>query len=159
MKKRLLNWLLVMAQTLALATIAQELGAERPKAPATSSRRIAVVVPRNNPITSIEMSDLERICRREKLKWPGGDSITVYERPTEHPIREQFSKLVLRKHPSEMQEYWLNLKLTRGLEAPKVCQSATLLKRYLERVRGAIGYLYEDEADQSVKVVMLLDIK
>lgn len=125
--------------------------------PAAGKKRIAVVVSRSNPVEAVEAKELERIFLREKVRWENGETITVYERSAEHPIRSQFSLLVFRKKPEDMAEYWLNLRLTRGLQAPQVCHSPTLLKRYLERVKGGIGYVYEDEVDEAMKVVRLLN--
>lgn len=55
----------------------------------------------------------------------------------------------------EIKQHWMNLKLTRGVKSPKVLRSAKLVKRYLKRVRGGIGYIYAHEVDESVKIVKI----
>ncbi|MFQ5600069.1 MAG: hypothetical protein ACE5G2_05905 [Candidatus Krumholzibacteriia bacterium] len=127
-------------------------GADRPV-------RIAVVVNKSNPTNSLGMAEVRRIFLRKKQKWPDGSAIAVFERATENPVREQFSQLVLGKTPSQLRGYWLNMKLTRGLRAPRVCRSPSLLRHYLQRIKGGIGYMYEDKLDDTVKVVKLLEIR
>lgn len=126
----------------------------------TGPAQIAVVVSRKNPITSLPTrAELRRIFLRQKMKWPNGWTITVYERYTDNPIRQQFSQFVLGREPSDFREYWLTLKLTRGIRPPRACRSALLLKRYLQRVKGGIGYMYQYEVDDTVKVLQILEVK
>ena len=120
--------------------------------------RIAVVVSPKNPIITISQSDLRRIFLRQKTKWPNRWKISVYDQHTKNPIRSEFSRRILGKSPAQLKEYWLNLKLTRGLKPPKTCRSPRLVKQYLKRVKGGIGYLYEDEVDKTVKVIKWIEL-
>ncbi len=79
--------------------------------------------------------------------------------PAHRRIRTQFSTRIFGKTPLELREYWLNLKLTRGLKAPKVLRSSTLVKQYLKRVKGGIGYVYLSDVDDSVRVVCVLNLE
>jgi len=123
-----------------------------PKEP-VGARRIVVVVSIKNPIKTLTLAQLGRVFLRKQTQWPNGWAITVFSRPMKEPVRQQFSQEVFRKKPETLREYWLNLKLTRGLKPPKVLRSAKLVKRYLERVKGGVGYIYEDEVDETVRVV------
>jgi ABC-type phosphate transport system substrate-binding protein len=116
-------------------------------------RRIVVVVSTKNAIESMTLAELGRIYLRKTTVWPDGVAITVFERPVGNRIRQDFSRKVLQKTPEALREYWMNLQLTRGLSPPKVLRSPNLVKRYLSRVKGGIAYLYEDEIDDTVKVV------
>lgn len=118
--------------------------------------RIVVVVSTKNPFNSIRLAELARIYLRKKIQWPNGESITAYDRPAGNRIRQEFSQKILGKSPKDLREYWMNLQLTRGLKPPKVLRSAKLVKRYLTRVKGGIGYLYEDEIDDTVKVLQII---
>jgi len=118
--------------------------------------QIVVVVSTKNPIQSLTPAELARIYLRKKIQWPNGVSISVYERPAKTAIRRQFSMQVLDKKPEALREYWMNLRFTRGLKPPKVLRSPKLVRRYLARVKGGIGYLYEDEVDETVKVIQIV---
>lgn len=132
--------------------------ASRPAPPPERPLRIAVVVNPKNPIRTVSMGDLRRIFLRQKTKWPNRWKIKVYEQHTRHRIRSEFSRIVLGKKPNQLNEYWLNLKLTQGLKPPRTCRSSRLLKQYLKRVKGGIGYLYEHEVDKTVKVIRLIEL-
>ena len=124
---------------------------------ATRPRRIAVVVNADNPVEGLGRAEIRRIFRREKTMWTNGWAISVFERSTDQPIRGAFTETVLDSTPAAMANYWLNLALTRGLEPPKLCRTAALLKHYLERVRGGVGYVYEDEIETGMKVIARFD--
>jgi hypothetical protein len=119
--------------------------------------KIVVVVSKRNPIVSLKAAELRRVFLRQQTQWPNRWTITVYERSVESQIRQRFSKHVLKKRPRELKEYWMNLQLTRGLKPPKVLRSARLVKEYLRRVKGGVGYLYEWEVDDTVKVIEIRD--
>ena len=91
------------------------------------SRRIVIVVSKKNPVKSLTIAELKRIFLRKKIAWPNRWSITVFERHTHNPIRQEFSELVLKKKPKEFNEYWTNLLLTRGVKRPKACRSPKLV--------------------------------
>lgn len=117
------------------------------------TRRILVVVSTKNPIASLTNAEVARIFLRRMTRWPNRWPITVYERPVKEKIRQSFSKRILNKKPEALFEYWMNIEMTRGVKPPKVLRSAKLVKRYLERVKGGIAYIYEDEVDATVKVI------
>jgi len=119
----------------------------------STPRAIVVVVSSENPVESLSAVQVRRLFLREQDTWPNGWPVAVFERSANHPIRAAFSSVVLRKSPGQLSEYWLNLSLTRGLEPPKVSPTAALLKQYLNRVKGGIGYVYEDEIGRGMKVV------
>jgi len=122
---------------------------EVPEAPS----RVVVVVSKQNPVTSLTLNELRRIFLRKMGQWSHGGKITVFERPLKSKVRAAFVRSVYGKKPEAFQEYWMNLSLTRGIKAPKVLRSPKLVRAYLNRVKGGVGYLYEDEVDDSVKVV------
>ena len=66
---------------------------------AAAPRRIAVVVSRQNAINSLTLAELRRVFLRQKTQWANGWQITVYERSSENPIRERFSRTFLGKTP------------------------------------------------------------
>ena len=123
---------------------------------AASPRGILVVVSAANPMESLALGRMRRIFLREVTVWGNGWPITVFERPTDHPIRGAFSTAVLGKSPAQLSEYWLSLALTRGLEPPKVCRTSVLLRQYFERVKGGIGYVWEDEIESGMLAVARL---
>jgi ABC-type phosphate transport system substrate-binding protein len=127
--------------------------AARAQTTSTDSRTILVVVSAANTTPPLPIAQVRRIFLREATVWSNGWPITVFERSTEHPIRAVFSSTVMGQTPAQLSEYWLGLALTRGLGPPKVCRTSTMLRQYLERVKGGIGYVYEDELESGMTIV------
>jgi ABC-type phosphate transport system substrate-binding protein len=138
------------AALLLLVAAAWLAGAPAQPRAAAPRRRILVVVSAANPMKSLTAARMRRIFLRELTVWDDGSPITVFERPTDHPIRGAFSSAVLGKTPTQLSEYWLGLALTRGLEPPKVCRTSALLRQYFERVKGGIGYVWEEEIESGM---------
>lgn len=118
---------------------------------------IVVAVSAASPVTELDLEEVRRIFLKERLRWPDGEVITVFERHSSSPIRHRFSVEVLGRTPAELSQYWLNLRLTQGVKAPRTCRSAVLVKEYLKRTRGGISYLLASEVDASVKVVAVVE--
>jgi len=118
---------------------------------------IVVVVNQTNPVKALSTQELQNIFLRKQQVWSDGISITVFERSGESEIRQKFAISVLKQNLVQLQSYWLKLKMTRGLKGPKVCRSSLLVTRYLERVKGGIGYMYKDEVDSSLKIVAYVE--
>jgi len=119
----------------------------------TGPRTILVVISSANQREPLTLAQVRRIFLKEVTVWSNGWPITVFERSTDHPIRAIFSSAVIGRTPAQLSEYWLGLALTRGLDPPKVCRTSTLLRQYLERVKGGIGYVYEDELESGMTIV------
>ena len=122
-------------------------------------QQILVVVSTANPVESLDLARVRRIFLREQTTWAQGWPIATFLRSSENPIRADFSVAVLGKEPGQMAEYWLNLQLTRGLDPPKICRTSSLMKQYLDRLKGAIGYVYEVELMDGMKVVARINPK
>jgi len=137
----------------AASIVSAALAAGAPLAQVRGPQSIVVVVSAANPATSLELAHVRRLFLRVQTVWPNGTPVAVFERSSENAIRTEFSSTVLGKRQVEMAEYWLNVSLTRGLEPPKVCRTPSLLKQYLDRTKGGIGYVYESELLDGMKIV------
>jgi ABC-type phosphate transport system substrate-binding protein len=121
--------------------------------------KLVVVVSKENPVDSLSMDELRRIFLRQVTNWKDGEAVSVFERPSDSPIGREFSQRVLKKTAEELKTYWMELQVTRGMKPPKVLRSANMVKEYLQRVRGGIGYIHENEVDESVKVVKIPELE
>lgn len=121
--------------------------------------KLVVVVSRENPVDSLNVDELRRTFLRQVANWKDGEAVAVFERPSDSPIGREFSQRVLKKTAEELKIYWMELQVTRGIKPPKVLRSANLVKEYLQRVRGGIGYIHENEVDESVKVVKIPELE
>lgn len=122
--------------------------------PTLAADFVVVVNPGVN-VTSLTKDDLKRIYQKEQTEWPGDGAIIPFDQDAGSPVRVAFSKDVLGSNVAEVQNFWINKKMTGGLTGPKVFRSPTLVKKFVARTPGAIAYLAADEVDDTVKVVQV----
>ena len=121
-------------------------------APTLAADFVVVVNPGVN-VTQLTKEDLKRIYQKEKTQWTGDGTIIPFDQSASSPVRAAFSKDVLGETVAEVQNFWINKKMTGGVAGPKVFRSPTLVKKFVARTPGAIAYLAPDEVDDTVKVV------
>jgi phosphate transport system substrate-binding protein len=113
---------------------------------------IAVVVNKANTVDELSLSKLKRIYEAKMEVWPDGTEIIPLNRESIAPVRITFSKIVHGKEPIKMKGYWYAQRF-KGIRPPMVQTSSHLLKKTVASVKGAIGYMYLSEVDNTVKVL------
>jgi ABC-type phosphate transport system substrate-binding protein len=122
-----------------------------------SSEEVDVVVNKSNNIGPLSREEVRRIFVGEKSSWPDGKRITVLMLALDQPERRVFLREVLKMNESDYTKYFLQAAFTGHVEAaPKDLPSAAQMKARLAANPNAIGYLFKEEMDDSVKVVLRL---
>jgi len=121
----------------------------------TLAADFVVVVNPGVKVSNITKDDLKRIYQKEKTEWAGDGTIIPFDQSASSLVRVAFSKNVLGSTVAEVQNFWINKKMTGGVSGPKVFRSPTLVKKFVARTPGAIGYLAADQVDDTVKVVQV----
>jgi len=116
---------------------------------------IAVVVPANQSAETLHLipSKLKLVYLRKQLYWPDGKRIQPVNLQTEHPLRAQFSQIVLGSLPAEQINYWNGLYFN-GIRPPYTVNSEEAVLRYLEQTPQAIGYVNACKVDARIKAVL-----
>jgi ABC-type phosphate transport system substrate-binding protein len=114
---------------------------------------LAVVVNRDNPVTSLPVSEVQRIFKKQTRMWPHGEPVVPVEWDATAGIREEFSRRVLNRTVREMADFWVQQNITQGLTPPSTLKSARAILRFVASVPGAIGYVPAGEADETVKLI------
>lgn len=113
------------------------------------SKNFVVIVNKTNPIESISLGELAGIYNGRKAEWDDGSEIAVVNRPADSQIRADFYKAVLGVEPTK--KFFIP-----GTPLPFktiVQESAKAAKLLVAKMPNAIGYIYADEIDDSVKVI------
>ena len=121
----------------------------------TLAADFVVVVNPEVKVASVTKDDLKRIYQKEMTEWTGDGAIVPFDQSASSSVRTAFSKAVLGSTVAEVQNFWINKKMTGGITGPKVFRSPTLVKKFVARTPGAIGYLAPDEVDDTVKVLQV----
>lgn len=125
-------------------------------AAAAESGVLAVIVSRSQAVRPLSVTDTSLIYWRKKLYWADGKRMQPVNLPTDHPLRKEFSQVVLGSLPETQTEYWNGL-YYQGTSPPHVVASQEAMLRFVAETPGAIGYVDACKVDGRVKVVLWLD--
>ena len=107
---------------------------------AAESTPIAIIVAQDFFKNSLSLTDLKLIYWRKKTYWANGQRMHPVNLPPTHPLRLQFSNIVLGSPPSAQIDYWNGLYF-HGTTPPHVVNSLEAMLRYVQETDGAIGYV------------------
>ena len=116
---------------------------------------IAVIVNPHNSASDISGKDLKNIYKLKKTTWPDGSRIEAINLKKTDPLRENFSKAVLKKSASAIERFYLKQALSGKGQPPKVLNSSSDVKKLVESDKNAIGYIDANDVDDSVKVLSI----
>ena len=135
-----------------IGAVAEEKGEKK------AERDIAIVTNLKNDTTSLSRSELARIFTKKKTRWPNGKRCIPIDQLGDSKIRARFSRQVLRKSVYQMTRYWMQETMTGNAKPPVSLESAATVKKYIQKLEGAVGYIYADEVDDSICVLAILDV-
>jgi ABC-type phosphate transport system substrate-binding protein len=114
-----------------------------------------VIVNKSNPITSLPVTELQRVFRKQTRMWRHGESMVPVDWDATSAVRQEFSRLVMGRSVREMADFWIQQSITQGLAPPSTQKSTRAILRFVASVAGAISYVPQGEADESVKVIIV----
>ena len=117
---------------------------------------IAVVVGRQSFLQEMTKDDLREVYLRRQRLWPNGTRAIPVNLPPSNPLREQFSRSVLGRSTQDLVTYW-NDRYFEGITPPLVLPSAAAVLAYLAVEPAAIGYVALADADDSCRILLVLD--
>jgi len=126
-------------------------------APARAEERdpIAVIVhPERRADLSID--DVAQIYLRRKRFWSDGSPVVPLNLSSTDPLRQRFSRVVLRQDAQRLAEYW-NRQYFYGVFPPATLASAEAMRRYVAADPNAIGYVPSSLVDDSVRILFRLE--
>lgn len=125
--------------------------------PRAETRRLAVVANISNTHDSLTRSELGRMFLRSRTEWARGERCIPIDQAGSSEIRAQFYRQVLDKSVYEMKRYWMQETMTGNAKPPVSLDSSQTVKKYINKIEGGIAYIYEDEIDDTVKVIRIVD--
>ena len=123
-----------------------------------NQRHLILVTNIDNPVTEVSRRELGRIYLKQTKYWRTGKRCVPIDQPGTSEARKTFYALVLNKDPYEMKRYWMQETMTGNATPPITLDNATTVKRYVQKIEGAVGYIRADELDDSVKVLVVSDV-
>lgn len=115
---------------------------------------IAVIIHPSHQVEALKLTpeNLNPIFWRKQRYWPKGLTIKPVNLDIQHPIRLQFSQIILGSLPSAQVDYW-NGQYFNGIKPPYAVKSEEAVLRYVANTKGAIGYIDACLVDDRVNAV------
>jgi hypothetical protein len=112
-----------------------------------------VIAHRNNSADVVDRAFVEAAFLKKTLRWPHDEAIRAVDLRPDAPARQRFSEEVLRRSVPAVKSYWRQRIFTgRGVPPPEL-ESETAVVRYVQRHRGAVGYVSGRADTSEVKVL------
>ncbi len=126
----------------------------QPKKPSKQRVAVAIVVNKENPVSDISLAELKDIFLGVQQSWESGGRIVAVGREEGSEEKEIVLDKIYNMSGTQLKQYW-TAKVIRGnnVHPPKTFPSDALIKKLVQRVPNAVGYIRADQADDSVKVL------
>lgn len=143
-------------RALGALTILAVLGAPRS---AHAARRLAVVVHRSSPLSSLSAEAVRAYFLKHHKEWASGEKVRPVQQ--EGAAHQAFLSKVLRMSSSDYERYWLERKYSAAETPPKSVDDDAGVAKFVGAMKGAIGYVDWSSLDESekkkVKVIHAVD--
>lgn len=123
--------------------------------PESADHKLVIIVHPGNPVEKLSHAELKRLFRAERKHWPDGRPVVLVMREAFCKERDLLLDKVYGMDETHYRRFWLE-KVFRGeANRPQTAMSAEAMKEIVGRQKGALGYLWEDQADASVKILAI----
>lgn len=122
-------------------------------APAKSEEPVAlaVIVARSSKLTNISSVELRHTFQSEKDG--AAERLIALNHPPKTPDRVGFDRVVLGMDPETVGRFWIARKIQGGAAPPRTVASLATLRRVVEKLPGAIGYIRPGQLSSQVRAI------
>jgi ABC-type phosphate transport system substrate-binding protein len=114
---------------------------------------LAVIVHPGANVSRMSADELEAVFTLSKRQWSGGQSIIVFNLPSQTNLRESFDEIVLGMNADEVGHFWIDQRIRGKGEAPTKVPTPALMVQVVAKLPGSIGYVPLSTVTPHVRVV------
>ncbi len=115
---------------------------------------IAVVVSKSMSVNAVSKEDLKKIYLKIKI-FLKGEKVIPVNLPPDSYLRNIFQEKILEMDSEQINLYW-NEMYFHGVEPPLVLSSEEAVKRFIKKVKGAVGYIRLENVDSELKIIYII---
>lgn len=124
----------------------------------SAPRKIAIVTHPDNPVNELTKAELGRLFLKKRTFWETGARCVPINQPGSTEIRDLFYRTVLDLDQTELKRYWMQETMTGNARPPVTVDNAAIVKKYIEKLPGAVAYIWADEVDETVTIIRIRDV-
>jgi hypothetical protein len=114
---------------------------------------LAVIVSPASKLSNISVADLRRVFQSERLTDPDGVKLIPLNHPPKTVDRVGFDQVMLGMDPEAVGRFWIDRKIRGGSGPPRTVESLATLRRVVEKLPGAIGYIRPAQLSNEVRAI------
>ena len=114
---------------------------------------LAVIVSPSSKLTTIRSDDLRRVFQSERITDPDGNRLIALNHPPKTVDRVGFDQAVLGMDADAVGRFWIDRKIRGGNGPPRTVESLATLRRVVEKLPGAIGYIRPAQLTNEVRAI------
>jgi hypothetical protein len=114
---------------------------------------LAVIVSPDSKLTNISTADLRRVFQSERLTDPDGTRLIPLNHPPKTVDRVGFDEVVLGMDAEAVGRFWIDRKIRGQSGPPRTVESLATLRRVVEKLPGAIGYIRPSQLSNEVRAI------
>lgn len=100
-----------------------------------------VIVHPDNPVSRVDRDLLRDAFLKRATEWRSGDTIRPIDLTRRFPVRDRFTRDVLKKTPSQLKSYWTQQIFSgKGVPPPEADAVADVIAYVLDHL-GGVGYV------------------
>lgn len=120
--------------------------------------QVAVIAHKQVSESTIEQGRLLDFYSGDIRRWDNGDRVVVFDLKEKGATRDRFFEYV-GKSSSRMRTIWLKRMLAGEGDPPEALDSEAAMLAKVASTPGAIGFVSEDQVDDSVRLLLIIEEK
>lgn len=120
--------------------------------PLVARADIYVIANKALTLSQLTKDDIAAIYLLKKKHWEDGEPMVPINLPVQSEARTLFTEQVFDSSPEKLGSYWDKM-LFKGITPPLTQNSEQAVMLFVERVKGAIGYVESKPDNSQVKIV------
>jgi ABC-type phosphate transport system substrate-binding protein len=119
-----------------------------------AAAQVVAVVSAKSTVTSLSQSQVTDIFLGKANRFPNGVQAAPIDQRDGSLARDEFYTKLAGKTPAQLKSYWVKIIFTGRGQPPPEVENSTEVKKRLAANPAAIGYIEQDQVDDSVRVVL-----
>lgn len=111
-----------------------------------------IIANKDLPVAQLDKSDIAAIYLLKKKHWGNGEDIMPINLPAQTDVRNHFTAEIFDSTPEKLGSYWDKM-LFKGETPPVTQDSEQAVILFVERIKGAIGYVETKPQSPQIKIL------
>jgi hypothetical protein len=116
---------------------------------------LAIIVAPDSKLKNLSFGDLRHVFQSERITDPDGNKLIPLNHPPKTVDRVGFDQSVLGMDAETVGRFWIDRKIRGGSGPPRTVESLSTLRRVVEKLPGAIGYIRPAQLSNEVRAIRI----